>query len=132
DPGFGTNNYYRLVTPITSNANLALGLKGGFTISLWILPRNVIGDHWAVGNDGPGGDGTLHFGLRNETAYLGFWKNDVAGLRAIRSTSWTHIACTCNVHGGQMAVYANGQLDASAVGRVNTLGDHDLLLGWLA
>ncbi|MEY2410601.1 MAG: hypothetical protein QOF48_3271 [Verrucomicrobiota bacterium] len=132
DPGFGTNNYYRLTTPHDpTNSNRGLGLKGDFTVSAWIYPRVVgPGDKMVLGNTGPGGTGSLHFGLRGSNAYFGFWNNDIAGGRGIPANQWTHLAWTYNSFGGIMAIYVNGQLDASAVGRANTTKDADVLIGY--
>ena len=114
------------------NANLDLGLKGSFTVSAWIYPTDTVGDKWVLGNDGPGGSGTLHLGLRGGRAYFAFWANDLAGNQDIPIGQWTHLAFTYNLQGGIMAIYVNGRLDASETGHPNTLGDHDLFIGWRA
>ena len=127
-------NHYLIETAAhPGNANLDLGLKGSFTVSAWIYPFNTGSDHWVLGNDGRGRHGALHLGLRDARAFLGFGDNDLdlAGQRTIPSNQWTHLVFTYNLLGGQMAIYVNGQLDAAAIGRPNTLGDRNLLIGWL-
>ena len=130
NPTFGVSNYYRLTTAIVSNSNLELGLKGDFTVSAWILPKALNGDKMVLGNTGPGGTGSLLFGLRGGRAYFGFWANDLAGVRSIPIGSWTHLAWRYSSFGGQMSIYVNGELDASTVGRPNTTKDADILLGY--
>lgn len=128
---YGTNNYYRLTTPHDpTNSNRGLGLKGDFTVSAWIFPRVVGGWKIVLGNTGPGGAGTIHFGLFDQNVHFGFWGNDIRGSRTVPANQYTHIAWTFNTHGGQMAIYVNGLLDTSAVGRVNTAGDLNALIGF--
>ena len=51
---YGTNNYYRLTTPgDPTNSNRGLGLKGNFTVSVWVWPR-VLGGWIEVGRHGDG------------------------------------------------------------------------------
>lgn len=129
DPG--TDNYVNLITTYDIfNSNRGLGMKGDFTVSAWIYPRAISAWKILLGNDGPGGPGTLHFGLYGQNVHMSFWDNYITGGKTIPVNQWTHVAWTYNSLGGQMAIYVNGQLDASAVGRPNTVGDHNLLLGF--
>ena len=128
----GAMDSYRLRTAEPSgNANFDLGLQDSFTVAVWIYSFNIVGDRWVLGNDGPGGAGTFFLGLRGGAVYAGFWNNDLAGNTPIPERQWTHLAFTYNRQGGQMAIYVNGRLDASEVGHPNSLGNHDLVIGWL-
>ncbi len=131
---FGTNNYYLLTAPHDpTNSNRGLGLQGDFTVSAWIFPRVIGGWKIVLGTTTtPGGSGTPVFGLLNNHAYAAFWNNDLPGSIAINAGQWTHLAWTYNSHGGQMALYVNGRLDTSAVGRPNTTLDANMLLGFSA
>jgi len=132
DPGFGTDNYYQLTTPgDPTSATRGLGLKGDFTISVWVLPRVLGGWKIVLGSTTtPGVPGTPVFGFLNNNAYAGFWQNELPGRIPVAANQWLHLAWSYNAHGGQMALYVNGQLDNSAVGRTNTTLDADLLLGF--
>jgi hypothetical protein len=130
--GGHSGEYYTITNAaFPGDANAALGLKGDFTLSVWVNPASVSGDHWILGNDGPGGVGTLAFGISNARLFFGFWADSLTGNRVIPVNQWTHLAVTYRQHGGQLALYVNGQLDASVVGRANTLTAHNLLIGWL-
>lgn len=134
EPGSGsTDEYYLLTTPHDpTNAGRGLGLKGDFTVSAWVHPSVLdAGDKMVLGSTGPGGDGTLHLGLRGSNIHFGFWANDITGNLPVPVDAWTHLAWTYNTHGGQMACYVNGLLAASAVGRVNTLKDANLTIGFV-
>jgi len=130
DPGFGTNNYYRINTAYDpTNSARGLGLKGDFTVSAWVYPRVLGGWKMLLGATGRGSAGAIVFGLFDTNAYMGFWNNDIRGSRAIQPNTWTHLAFTYRAHGGEMAIYVNGLLDAADFGRANTVRDGDLLLG---
>ena len=131
DPGFGSNNHYRVSTPNDpANSARGLGLQGDFTVSAWIYPR-VISD-WKIllGQTGAGGLGSVHFGLFGDNVHMGFWGNDIRGSRVIPLNAWTHLAFTYRGHGGEMAIYVNGLLDTADFGRSNTVRSGDVLLGF--
>jgi hypothetical protein len=131
DPGFGTDNYYRLITPDDStNSNRGLGLKGDFTVSAWVFVRQSNLWNVVLGNTGPGVAGTLVLGLAEMRPYFGFWGNDIDSGTQVPLNVWTHLAWSYNSHGGQMSVYVNGLLKASAVNRPNTTKDANVLLGF--
>lgn len=131
DPGFGTNNYFRLITPEDpTNSNRGLGLKGDFTVSVWILARQSNAWNVILGNTGPGGPGTLVFGLSQMRPYFAFWGNDLFTESRLPLNTWTHLAYSYDSHGGLMSIYVNGALVASAMNRVNTTKDANVLLGY--
>ena len=128
----GCQDYYLIQTSADyGHANSDLGLKGSFTVAAWIYPTDTSGDRWILGNTGPGGAGTLSLGLRNGRANFSFWDNGIDGLQTVPPNQWTHLAWTYDLQGGQMAIYVNGRLDKSGTGHPNTLGDLDLVVGWL-
>jgi predicted outer membrane repeat protein len=131
DPGFGTNNYYRINTAHDpTNSARGLGLQGDFTVSAWIFPTALGSWKVLLGATGPGDMGAIVFGLLNNTAYMAFWGNDIQGSRAIPPNTWTHLAFSYRRHGGEMALYVNGLLDTADVGRTNTVRNGDVLLGY--
>lgn len=130
-PGHSGEFYTVTNAAFPGDANAAFGLKGDFTISVWVNPGNVSGYKWVLGNDGPGGPGTLGLGFYEGRAFFSFWASDLPGNRLVPVGQWTHLAVTYKQHGGQLALYVNGQLDASVVGRTNTLNAHNLLIGGL-
>lgn len=133
-PGFGTDNYYLINTPgDATNSNRGLGLQGDFTVSVWVYPRVLGGWKVVLGSTStPGGPGTPVFGFYDDKAYAAFWANDLPGRITVSENQWIHLAWTYDSHGGQMALYVNGRLDNSAVGRPNTTLDANALLGYSA
>jgi predicted outer membrane repeat protein len=131
DPGFGTNNYYRVTAlHYPTNSNRGLGLKGDFTVSAWVYVRQSNSWNVVLGNTGSGVPGTLVFGLSSLRPYFAFWNNDIFSPSTVPLNQWTHLAWTYNSFGGQMAIYVNGALVASDYGRTNTTTDADVLLGF--
>lgn len=130
-PGAGTDNRYLLTTPHDpTNANRGLGLKRDFTVSVWVHPVVTGGWKIVLGNTGTGGAGLLHLGLTNQNVHFGFGSTVLRGGKVIPVNQWTHLAWTFNTHGGQMGIWVNGLLDTSAVGRTNTAGDNQVLIGF--
>lgn len=128
---FGTQDFLRITTPnLPNNSNHELGLNKDFTVTAWVFPRIIGGWKILLGNTGPGGPGTLHFGLFDNHVHMGFWNNDIRGSREIPAGRWTHLAFTYRSHGGEMAIYVDGQLDTTDFGRANTTGEHQVLLGF--
>lgn len=131
DPGYGSNNYYRVSTPHDpTNSARGIGLQGDFTVSAWVYPRVLGGWKVVLGAVGPGSSGSIVFGLLNSTAYMAFWGNDIQGSRVIPPNEWTHLAFSYRAHGGEMALYVNGRLDTADFGRANTVRPGDVLLGF--
>lgn len=124
-------SYTATTAQFPGDANAGLGLKDDFTVSVWIFPTVVSGQHWILGNDGNAGNGNFRLGMEGGLLRVGFNLQVLSGMRSIPINQWTHVAFTYRTLGGQFALYVNGRLDASSLGNVNNLGAHDLLIGWL-
>ncbi len=130
DPGFGTDNYYQMTTPHDpTNSNRGLGLQGDFTVSAWVLVKESNEWNIVLGNTGPL-PGSLVLGLNNMTPYYNLAGEIIQGTNELRLNRWTHLACTYDSFGGQMALYVDGVVVASSFGQVNSTKDADLLIGF--
>jgi hypothetical protein len=112
-----------------TNSVRGLGLQGDFTVSAWVYPRIEGNYKTVVGNAGPSGAFFL-LGLNGGNAVFILGNASANGGRGVPVNQYTHLACTYNSQGGQMALYVNGQLDASTFGAANNLVNTNLLLGF--
>lgn len=127
-----TGEYYVATSALSpGDVNAALGLKDDFTVSVWIFPTVVTGQHWILGNTGNAVNGQFRLGLEGGILRVGISAANLFGARSIPANQWTHVAFTYRSLGGQFALYVNGLLDASSLGRANNLGARDLMIGWL-
>jgi hypothetical protein len=120
----GVNGYLRL-----ADAN-SLGLKNAtFTVEQWIKVTNFDGyDEAVLGATDPG---ELHFTIRDEKPYLGFWGNDLAGNTLLTEGIWYHIAWRYQISSGEQAIFINGQLDKAESGHPAYQKNNILNIGML-
>ena len=105
----GVDDYVQL-----TNANL-LGLTNtSFTVENWM---NIT---FYDGNDetffGAKGMGELHFVVRDQKPYLGFYNNDLPGNTFILTGLWYHITWRYRADIQEQAIFVNGELDTSETG----------------
>ncbi|MHA2100909.1 MAG: LamG-like jellyroll fold domain-containing protein [Candidatus Kariarchaeaceae archaeon] len=119
------------VTLIVDNSNYALQFDGvdgkvkltnsdmlgltnnTFTVESWIkISEYNSYDQPILG----GGDYRLHFVIREQKPYMGFWGNDLAGNTIVSVDTWYHLAWRYNISTGEQAIFVNGQLDISETG----------------
>ena len=117
--GFSSTNYALQFDGITSfveltNAN-QLGLTNNtFTVEAWInVSLYDVGSETVVGTtEGTNG---LHFQIRDQKPYFGFYANDLQGNTIIETDTWYNIAWRYTLNSGEQAMFVNGKLDTSEV-----------------
>jgi len=117
--GFSSTNYALQFNGVDGYVILAeaidLGLiNNSFTVESWIYITNYDGGDEAV--LASASDYMLHFVIRDERPYLGFWGNDLHGNTIISEGLWYHIAWRYQISNGEQAIIVNGQLDKSETG----------------
>ncbi len=119
---------------LPADSNTALGLRGGaggspFTLSAWVYANSLSvasGYNVIFGNTGTGA-GTLHAGLLNNRAHLGFDGNDATGAAAaLDQTKWYHLALVYD--GTSQRIYVNGVPEVTRAA-TNTLKASNVLIG---
>ena len=119
---------------LPADSNTALGLRGGaggspFTLSAWVYATSLSvasGYNVIFGNTGTGA-GTLHAGLLNNRAHLGFDGNDATGAAAaLDQQKWYHLALVYD--GTSQRIYVNGVPEVTRTA-TNTLKASNVLIG---
>jgi len=122
----GTGDVDRVKIPLDAPAR-PVDVGGDFTIEFWLraLPGNtgtatagnIIFDRdiWGAGDYGDWGialgGGRVAFGVNNGSA-----GSTVLGTALVTNGAWQHVACTRRASDGQLRIFVNGQLDATATG----------------
>ena len=124
-----------IAAALPADANTALGLRGGaggspFTLSAWVYVNEGLnagsGYKTIFGNTGTGA-GTLHAGLLNNRAHLGFHLNDATGSAAtLDQAKWYHVAFVYD--GTSQRIYVNGVPEITRTA-TNTLKASNVLIG---
>ena len=103
-----------------------------FTVSVRLLiPRYLEGitDYCILSSKTVSYQRGLHYVIRNQRPYMGFFNDDLAGTTQIREGEWYHIVWRYNEMSNEQAIYVNGVLDASALGRPSYKGSDSLFIG---
>jgi len=103
-----------------------------FTVSVRLkIPRYLEGitDYCILSSKTASYQRGLHYVIRNQRPYMGFFNDDLAGTARIREGEWYHIVWRYDELSNEQAIYVNGVLDASALGRPSYKGSDSLLIG---
>ena len=106
-----------------------------FTVSVWLkIPEYIEGkrDYCVIGGKDNAYQKALHFLIRDQKPYMGFFNNDLAGNTLIETGEWYHVVWRYNKTNGEQAIFVNGKLDAISWGRPAYLGADSLYVGDLA
>lgn len=99
---------------------------GGYTMTAWLRPSDVSGQHIVLGQTNQG----FHNGIRNGSVlHQAHWSDDHNAGTALVEDEWVHAAWVFDQAAGEGRMYLNGMLDAEhEIGTPNIL-DADLILG---
>lgn len=101
-----------------------------FTISAWVkLKENDNIDNSILGTTVSSYQEGLHFTIRENKPYFGFYANDVQGHVELDKDVWYHIVARYNKLNGEQAIYVNGKLDNKSLGHTPYQGKEDIIIG---
>jgi len=101
-----------------------------FTISAWVkLSENENIDNSILGTTVKSYQEGIHFTLRENKPYFGFYANDVQGNIKLEEGLWYHIVARYNKLNGEQAIYVNGKLDNKSLGHTPYQGKADIIIG---
>lgn len=103
-----------------------------FTVSAWIkIPKYIPGkrDYCILGTKNNSYQQGLHFLVRDNKLYMGFFNNDLAGNTLIEAGKWYHVVWRYNKMNGEQAIFLDGKLDAISSYRPAYLGRDTLYIG---
>ncbi|MCC6848025.1 MAG: LamG domain-containing protein [Deltaproteobacteria bacterium] len=142
--GHGSGDIDRVRIPIDT-PHRPVDVAGDFTLEWWMqadLADNGSGtcatgnDNWITGNvildrdvyfDGDHGDWgvSLHGGVIAFGVYAGTSGAGICGATNVADGAWHHVAVTREASSGDLAVWVNGQLDASGAGPTGDVSYRD-------
>ncbi|CAF1167386.1 unnamed protein product [Adineta steineri] len=87
-----------------------------WTFEIWVYPNSLL-----ASNDYPIvsqcltliTDKCLHFTLRNQKMYLGFYGDDLQGSKTLTVSKWSHVTYVFDSSSRNQSVYLNGVFDSS-------------------
>lgn len=103
-----------------------------FTVAAWVkIPRYLAGkeDYCILGTKNNAYQQGLHFLIRDQKPYMGFFNNDLAGNTVIEPGKWYYITWRYNKANGEQAIFVDGKLDAISFGRPPYLGGDSIFVG---
>jgi DNA-binding SARP family transcriptional activator len=122
---FKGNSY--IVLPKAEVLNLR---DHSFTIGAWIkLEENNNIDNSIVGTTVRSYQEGIHFTIRENRPYFGFFANDIQGNQIIENEVWYHIVARYNKLNGEQAIYVNGILDNRSLGHAAYQGKEEIIIG---
>jgi len=122
---FSGNSY--IVLPKAENLSLR---NHDFTISAWVrLDENENIDNSILGTTVSSYQEGIHFTIRENKPYFGFYSNDVQGNTKLDYGIWYHVVARYNKLNGEQAIYVNGKLDSKSLGHPPYQGKEDIIIG---
>lgn len=122
---FKGNSY--IVLPKAEKLNLR---DHDFTISTWVkLEKNENRDNSILGTTVRSYQEGIHFTIRENKPYFGFYSNDVQGNVKIEEGVWYHIVARYNKLKGEQAIFVNGKIDNKSLGHPPYQGKEDIIIG---
>ena len=122
---FFGNSY--IVLPKSENLSLR---NHDFTISAWVkLDENDNTDNSILGTTVRSYQEGIHFTIRENKPYFGFYSNDVQGNVKLDNGVWYHVVARYNKLNGEQAIYVNGKLDSKSFGHPPYQGKEDIIIG---
>lgn len=101
-----------------------------FTISAWVkLDPNKNTDNSILGTTVRSYQEGIHFTIRENKPYFGFYSNDVQGNVHIEEGVWYHIVARYNKLNGEQAIFVNGKIDSKSLGHPPYQGKEDIIIG---
>ena len=96
-----------------------------FTIEMWIYLTKLGSGEIGLFCSCPAAtqDSCLHFVIRGQRLYCGFYANDVAGRTVVKANAWNHVAFVYNTATFIQELWFNGQRDASRFPATPLQGD---------
>jgi DNA-binding SARP family transcriptional activator len=123
--GFEGNSY--IVLPRAEDLNLR---DHSFTVSAWIkLDSNENRDNSILGTTVKSYQEGIHFTIREQRPYLGFYANDLQGNHVIEDGVWYHVVGRYNKLNGEQAIFVNGELDSKSLGHTAYQGKEEIIIG---
>lgn len=125
----GSNNFVQLDRASSLKLN-----NRSFTVQAWVRPKDLTNsDRTILGTDTAGTNLGLHFVIRNKKVYMGFYGNDLTGVKTLQNNKWYHITWRYNKNSGEQAIFINGTLDASGTGHAAFAGTAAVRIGrWIS
>lgn len=105
-----------------------------FSVGVWLkIPKYLPekSDYCILGSKNSTYQQALHFLIRDQKPYMGFYNNDLVGNTRIEPGKWYHIVWRYNKGNGEQAIFVNGKLDAISYDRPAYLGSDSLFVGYL-
>lgn len=122
---FGGNSY--IVLPKAEKLSLR---DHDFTISAWVkLESNENRDNSILGTTVKSYQEGIHFTIRENKPYFGFYANDVQGNVKLEDGIWYHVVARYNKLNGEQSIYVNGKLDNKSLGHPPYQGKRTIILG---
>lgn len=101
-----------------------------FTISAWVkLDSNENIDNSILGTTVRSYQEGIHFTIRENKPYFGFYANDVQGHVKLQEGVWYHIVARYNKLNGEQAIFVNGKIDNKSLGHPPYQGKEDIIIG---
>lgn len=101
-----------------------------FTLSAWVkLDPNENTDNSILGTTVRSYQEGIHFTIRANKPYFGFYSNDVQGNVHIEEGVWYHIVARYNKLNGEQAIFVNGKIDNKSLGHPPYQGKEDIIIG---
>ena len=84
-----------------------------FTVEMWFYCTNLTNNNYGLfqQNQYPNKSHSLHYQIRNNKTFLGFYINDVSGSIEIKIDTWYHVAFVYDFSSSNQIIYLNGVLD---------------------
>lgn len=105
-----------------------------FSVGVWLkIPKYLPekSDYCILGSKNSTYQQALHFLIRDQKPYMGFYNNDLVGNTRIEPGKWYHVVWRYNKGNGEQAIFVNGKLDAISYDRPAYLGSDSLFVGYL-
>ncbi len=116
-----------IVLPKAEKLNLR---NHAFTIGAWVkLDSNENLDNSILGTTVRSYQEGIHFTIRENKPYFGFYANDVQGNTKLEEGVWYHVVARYNKLNGEQAIYVNGKLDNKSLGHPPYQGKEDIIIG---
>lgn len=105
-----------------------------FSVGVWLkIPKYLPekSDYCILGSKNSTYQQALHFLIRDQKPYMGFYNNDLVGNTVIEPGKWYNIVWRYNKSNGEQAIFVNGKLDAISYDRPAYLGSDSLYVGYV-
>jgi hypothetical protein len=110
---------------------VSLGLyQQSFTVECWVqIKEATTGDLPIIGTELQTKGQGLHFIIRNNKPYMGFYNDDLASNTTIKAGEWVHVVWRFDASKKEQSIFINGNKDISRISNNSFMGQGDVALG---